>query len=181
MARACQLQHDRPHAGLAERIERSPDLANHEQLLAGRHLKHGVRATLCCRGKAGRIVQIADHGVGRTIIQIQPNEGLDFYFVAKKPGPVLDMQEVCMDFLYADHFDLGSRTGYETLLYDVLIGDQSLFQRADQVERGWEIVQPILAAWAKDGAPEAYKAGSQGPAGADALIARDGRSWHPIS
>ncbi len=117
----------------------------------------------------------------KLIIQIQPNEGLDFYFVAKKPGPVLDMQEVCMDFLYADHFDLGSRTGYETLLYDVLIGDQSLFQRADQVERGWEIVQPILAAWAKDGAPEAYKAGSQGPAGAGTLIARDGRSWHPIS
>lgn len=117
----------------------------------------------------------------KLIIQIQPNEGLDFYFVAKKPGPVLDMQEVRMDFLYADHFDLGHRTGYETLLYDVLIGDQSLFQRADQVERGWAIVQPVLAEWARGGMPESYEAGSQGPTGADALIARDGRSWHPIS
>ena len=116
----------------------------------------------------------------KLIIQIQPNEGLDLHFNAKKPGPVVDTAEVCMDFRYADAFDLGHRTGYETLLYDVLIGDQSLFQRADQVERGWEIVQPVLKAWAKNGAPEDYKAGSEGPAGADALMERDGRHWHPV-
>ncbi len=116
----------------------------------------------------------------KLIIQIQPNEGLDLHFNAKKPGPVVDTAEVCMDFRYADAFDLGHRTGYETLLYDVLIGDQSLFQHADQVERGWEIVQPVLKAWAKNGAPEDYKAGSEGPAGADALMERDGRHWHPV-
>jgi glucose-6-phosphate 1-dehydrogenase len=117
----------------------------------------------------------------KLVIQIQPNEGLDLHFVAKKPGPVVDTREVCMDFRYADAFDLGHRTGYETLLYDVLIGDQSLFQRADQVERGWAIVEPILRHWAKDGDPEDYKAGSDGPAGAEALIDRDGHQWHPIA
>jgi glucose-6-phosphate 1-dehydrogenase len=114
------------------------------------------------------------------VIQIQPNEGITLDFVAKKPGPVVDTAPVRMDFRYADAFDLGARTGYETLLYDVLIGDQSLFQRADTVERGWAIVQPILDLWAKGGEPEDYAAGSQGPAGADALLARDGRQWHAV-
>ena len=116
----------------------------------------------------------------KLVIQIQPNEGLDLHFNAKVPGPVVDTKEVCMAFRYADAFDLGHRTGYETLLYDVLIGDQSLFQRADQVERGWQIVEPVLKAWAKDGEPEDYKAGSEGPDRADALLERDGRAWHPI-
>jgi len=117
----------------------------------------------------------------KLVIQIQPNEGLDLHFVAKVPGPVVDTKEVCMAFRYADAFDLGHRTGYETLLYDVLIGDQSLFQRADQVERGWEIVQPILKAWGRDGEPADYKAGAQGPSNADELMKRDGREWHPVA
>jgi glucose-6-phosphate 1-dehydrogenase len=116
----------------------------------------------------------------KLVIQIQPNEGLDLHFVAKKPGPVVDTAEVSMDFRYGEAFDLGHRTGYETLLYDVLIGDQALFQRADQVERGWAIVQPILRQWGKDGEPEDYKAGSQGPVAADELMTRDGRQWHPV-
>ncbi len=116
----------------------------------------------------------------KLVIQIQPNEGIDLHFVAKKPGPVIDTAEVSMDFRYADAFPLGQRTGYETLLYDMLIGDQSLFQRADMVERGWAIVQPILRQWAKDGEPEEYKAGSQGPAGADTLLTCDGRTWYSI-
>jgi glucose-6-phosphate 1-dehydrogenase len=114
------------------------------------------------------------------VIQIQPNEGLSIQFVAKKPGPVIDTAPVSMDFRYADAFRLDGRTGYETLLYDMLIGDQSLFQRADMVERGWAIVQPILDLWAKDGDPEDYEAGSAGPASADELMTRDGRAWHAI-
>jgi glucose-6-phosphate 1-dehydrogenase len=116
----------------------------------------------------------------KLIIQIQPNEGIDLHFNAKKPGPVVDTGQVTMDFRYGEAFDLGHRTGYETLLYDVLIGDQALFQRADMVERGWAIVQPILRQWAKDGEPEDYKAGSQGPDAAAALMERDGREWHPV-
>lgn len=128
-----------------------------------------------------RHVDVSKIPPNKLVIQIQPNEGLDLHFVAKKPGPVVDTAEVCMDFRYRDAFDLGHRTGYETLLYDVLIGDQSLFQRADQVERGWAIVQPVLRQWEKGGEPESYKAGSEGPSGADALIARDGRAWHPVA
>jgi glucose-6-phosphate 1-dehydrogenase len=116
----------------------------------------------------------------RLIIQVQPREGISLNFVAKQPGPVVDTAPVSMDFLYGDAFRLGQRTGYETLLYDMLIGDQSLFQRADMVERGWAVVQPVLDLWAKEGAPEDYEAGSDGPAGADALMARDGRQWHAI-
>jgi glucose-6-phosphate 1-dehydrogenase len=67
------------------------------------------------------------------------------------------------------------------LLYDVLIGDQTLFQRADQIEGGWRAVQPLLDAWRKDGSPETYAAGSSGPAAAAALLERDGRAWDPIA
>jgi glucose-6-phosphate 1-dehydrogenase len=122
----------------------------------------------------------ADLPPNQIVIRIQPNEGMDLHFVAKKPGPVIETAEVSMDFRYADAFELGHRTGYETLLYDMLLGDQSLFQRADQVERGWAIVQPILNAWAKAGVPEDYEAGSAGPRGADDLMTRDGRTWHDI-
>ena len=84
-----------------------------------------------------------------------------------------------LDFRYADAFEMGHRTGYETLLYDVLIGDQTLFQRADQIEAGWRAIQPLLDAWSK-GEPEDYAAGSAGPKGADELLARDGRAWHAV-
>ncbi|WP_076072717.1 glucose-6-phosphate dehydrogenase [Sphingomonas montana] len=116
----------------------------------------------------------------RMVIQIQPDEGLSIDILAKKPGPVIEPVPVSLDFAYADHFRLGHTTGYETLLYDMLTGDQTLFQRADQIESGWEAVQPILDAWAAGGEPEPYAAGSDGPDAAAALLARDGRAWHAI-
>jgi glucose-6-phosphate 1-dehydrogenase len=116
----------------------------------------------------------------RLVLQIQPEEGISLDFVAKKPGPLMETAPVTMDFYYTDAFDLGHRTGYETLLYDVLIGDQTLFQRADQIEGGWRAVQPVLDAWAQ-GEPEDYQAGSAGPANADELMRRDGRQWHALS
>ena len=73
-------------------------------------------------------------------------------------------------------------TGYETLLYDCMIGDATLFQRADNIEAGWQVVQPILDAWAANtdqGLPQ-LRAGSDGPAAADELLARDGRAWRPL-
>ena len=78
-----------------------------------------------------------------------------------------------------DHFDVGHKTGYETLLYDVLTGDQTLFQRADQIEGGWRAVQPLLDVWAQ-GAPEEYAAGTLGPESADALMHRSHRRWHRL-
>ncbi len=117
----------------------------------------------------------------RLVIQIQPHEGISFGFLAKQPGPVIDTAPVSMDFRYADHFKLGKLTGYETLLYDMLIGDQTLFQDAEGIEAGWAAVQPILDAWAGGrGRPLSYKAGSDGPAKAAALLARDGRAWHGL-
>ncbi len=115
----------------------------------------------------------------RLVIQIQPDEGISLEFVVKRPGPVVNTAPVSMDFRYEDHFKIGQRTGYETLLYDVLIGDQTLFQRADQIEGGWRAVQPLLDVWAQ-GTPESYPAGSAGPESADALMHRAHRRWHRL-
>jgi glucose-6-phosphate 1-dehydrogenase len=86
-----------------------------------------------------------------------------------------------MDFRYDDWFPKEPNVGYETLLYDVMIGDQTLFMRVDMVEQAWRIVQPVLDAWA-EGPPKLplYLAGSAGPDAADELLARDGRRWRPI-
>ena len=113
------------------------------------------------------------------VLQIQPNEGLALEMAVKRPGPLVETVPASLQFAYADQFDLGHPTGYETLIYDVLIGDPSLFQRADQIEGGWHAVQPLLDAWRK-GKPEDYAAGTAGPDGADALLARDGRAWHAL-
>jgi glucose-6-phosphate 1-dehydrogenase len=87
-----------------------------------------------------------------------------------------------MDFAYEDYFKVAPNTGYETLIYDCMIGDATLFQRADNIEAGWAAVQPILDLWATN-PPSSfpnYTAGSNGPAAADELLARDGRAWRPL-
>ncbi|CAH0498910.1 glucose-6-phosphate dehydrogenase [Novosphingobium sp. CECT 9465] len=117
----------------------------------------------------------------RLIFQLQPDESIVLDMLVKKPGPVIKTAGTTLDFTYADHFKLSGRTGYETLLYDMMTGDQTLFQRAEQIEAGWAAVQPILDDWAKGkGRLESYAPGSAGPAGADALLGRDGRFWHRI-
>jgi glucose-6-phosphate 1-dehydrogenase len=117
------------------------------------------------------------------ILRIQPDEGIALEFAAKRPGPTIRLSTVSMDFAYKSFFQASSETGYETLLYDCMIGDASLFQRADNVEAGWAVVQPILDAWAENPPKDLpnYAAGSQGPATADTLIARDdGHAWRPL-
>nr|WP_240759580.1 glucose-6-phosphate dehydrogenase [Lichenicoccus roseus] len=112
------------------------------------------------------------------VLQIQPSEGVTMQFSAKLPGPVVKLGGVRMKFDYADWFQEGPSTGYETLIYDCLIGDATLFQRADNVEMGWRVVQPILDAWqASQGEVCQYEAGRPGPTEADELLARDGRHW----
>ena len=115
----------------------------------------------------------------RLVVQIQPDEGISLEFVVKRPGPVVNTAPVSMDFRYEDHFEIGRQTGYETLLYDMLTGDQTLFQRADQIEGGWRAVQPLLEVW-DQGTPEDYEAGSAGPESADALMHRSHRRWHKL-
>ncbi|MCY1391418.1 Glucose-6-phosphate 1-dehydrogenase [compost metagenome] len=113
-------------------------------------------------------------------IQIQPNEGMWFDLQAKRPGPALAMENVELGFAYKDFFKMQPSTGYETLIYDCLTGDQTLFQRADNIENGWRAVQPFLDAWKEGGEVQPYAAGDDGPAAADELLARDRRVWHPI-
>lgn len=116
------------------------------------------------------------------ILRIQPDEGIALEFAAKRPGPSVKLSTVSMDFAYKAYFKMAPNTGYETLLYDCMIGDATLFNRADTVEACWRAVQPILDAWANNPAPDFpnYVAGTSGPATADELLARDGRTWRPL-
>ena len=116
------------------------------------------------------------------VLRISPDEGISLQFEVKRRGPVVDLAAVKMDFHYDDWFPKEPNVGYETLIYDVMIGDPTLFMRADMVEQTWRIVQPVLDAWAKKSASDLpiYPAGSAGPTEADALLARDGRSWRSL-
>ena len=113
------------------------------------------------------------------VMHIQPEEGISLRFAAKVPGPSMRLGAVDMDFEYADHFGSEPSTGYERLLHDCMIGDQTLFQRADMVEAGWCIVSPVLDVW-KALPPRNfpnYAAGTWGPKEADELLEREGRQW----
>src|ERR1700716_4004854 len=116
------------------------------------------------------------------VLGIAPSECITLKFNAKVPGPSIGLTGVGMTFRYGDYFDAAPSTGYETLLYDCMIGDAILFQRADGIEAGWRVVQPFLDGWrqAGGGGLATYKAGSEGPTEADHLLARDGRRWRPI-
>src|SRR5919108_4651230 len=116
------------------------------------------------------------------VIQIQPVEGISLSFGAKIPGPVLRVGSVNMNFEYSRYFGADAYTGYEVLLYDCMMGDATLFQRADMVEAGWSVVDPILDVW-KALPPRKfpnYAAGTWGPKEADELLERDGRYWRKI-
>jgi glucose-6-phosphate 1-dehydrogenase len=118
----------------------------------------------------------------KLIIHIQPDEGISLQFGAKVPGAVMKMGVVEMDFNYEDYFHIAPTTGYERLLHDCMTGDLTLFQRADMVEAGWHIIQPILDVW-KALPPRSfpnYAAGTWGPKEAEELLERDGRNWREI-
>jgi glucose-6-phosphate 1-dehydrogenase len=116
------------------------------------------------------------------VVRIQPNEGIWLQFGAKVPGAAMQMKPVDMIFCYADYFGKSANTGYETLLYDCMIGDATLFQRSDNVEVGWSVVTPILDAWSKAPASDFpnYAAGTWGPKAAEDLLQRDGRQWRRL-
>ncbi|MDE2229608.1 MAG: glucose-6-phosphate dehydrogenase [Alphaproteobacteria bacterium] len=117
------------------------------------------------------------------IIGIAPEEGISLEFNAKVPGPHIYLRGVDMDFRYKDYFAAEPNTGYETLIYDCMIGDQILFQHAEDVEAAWRVVQPFLDCWRRDRAKglDFYPAGSDGPKAAEQLLARDHRQWRPIA
>jgi len=113
------------------------------------------------------------------VIHIQPEEGIRLRFQAKQPGSTLQLSHVDMRFSYQEAFKSKSPQAYETLLADVMSGDATLFMRADQVEASWSVLMPILNAWEKSKPADFpnYQSGTWGPKAADALIAKDGRSW----
>ncbi|HEV7744467.1 MAG TPA: glucose-6-phosphate dehydrogenase [Pyrinomonadaceae bacterium] len=115
------------------------------------------------------------------VIRIQPNEGISLRFGAKLPGQALRIRSVNMDFRYGSSFGVQAPEAYERLLLDCMLGDSTLYARRDMVERGWEIVTPILEAWQKPATdfPD-YEAGSWGPQAAYELIERDGRDWRKL-
>jgi glucose-6-phosphate 1-dehydrogenase len=116
------------------------------------------------------------------VIQIQPSEGIALNFGAKIPGPLLRVGSVDMSFEYSKYFGADAYTGYEVLLYDCMIGDATLFQRADMVEAGWSVVDPVLDVW-KALPPRKfpnYASGTWGPVESDQLLALDERQWRTI-
>jgi len=115
----------------------------------------------------------------RIVIHIQPDEGITLHFGAKIPGPIVNMGAVDMDFNYLEHFGETVQTGYERLLYDCMIGDATLFQRADMVESSWRIVAPVQDVWGALPPRDFpnYPAGTWGPKESDTMIQADGREW----
>jgi glucose-6-phosphate 1-dehydrogenase len=155
-------------------------------LRTGKHLS-GRITEIAIRFKPAPLSLFATTAVDQTrpnwlVIRIQPKEGISLQFDIKRPGPSVKLATVQMDFCYADWFPKEPNVGYETLLHDVMVGDSTLFNRADMVEEAWRVVQPVLDAW--DGgrdSVEIYPSGSQGPTDADALLENDGgRAWRHI-
>jgi len=113
------------------------------------------------------------------IFHIQPNEGIELRFLAKRPGPAMQMRKVNMHFGYGEAFAAHPGTGYETMLHDCMHGDASLFSRSDLVETSWRIVQPVLDAWNGEKAVDFpnYPFGSWGPRAAFDLLTSEHRRW----
>ncbi|MGQ0793534.1 MAG: glucose-6-phosphate dehydrogenase [Deltaproteobacteria bacterium] len=116
------------------------------------------------------------------LLHIQPEQGIEMVFETKVPGPTMRLQSVKMRFEYEDAFHTGRGTGYETLIYNCMINDSTLFSRSDLVEMAWRVAQPMLDVWGALPARDFpnYAAGSWGPKEADALIERDGRKWRQL-
>jgi glucose-6-phosphate 1-dehydrogenase len=115
----------------------------------------------------------------RLEIDIQPDEGIALRFQAKQPGVTLQLSPQEMHFRYAEAYKTDPPEAYETLLLDAMLGDATLFMRADQVEYAWKVVAPVLDAWSSVAPSDFpnYASGSWGPESAELLIAQDGRSW----
>ncbi|HKC19798.1 MAG TPA: glucose-6-phosphate dehydrogenase, partial [Candidatus Dormibacteraeota bacterium] len=112
-------------------------------------------------------------------LRIQPEEGISLKFGAKVPSAGLRIRSVTMDFQYMTSFLIEAPEAYERLLLDCMIGDPTLFTRADEVEAAWSLVDPIEAAWRSGRPPlEMYAAGTWGPDAAGRLLQGDGREWH---
>ncbi|WHS27979.1 glucose-6-phosphate dehydrogenase [Auritidibacter ignavus] len=119
-----------------------------------------------------------DFGHNTVVIRVQPDEGVTIRFASKVPGTQMTVRDVTMDFGYGHAFTEDSPEAYERLILDVLLGDPPLFPRHEEVEQSWRILDPFEQYWESlPDQPEPYEPGSWGPAGADEMMARDGRAW----
>lgn len=145
--------------------------------------KHVTEIAIHFKGVPHRLFTDADAPLEPNVlvIRIQPNEGITLRFAAKLPGQAMRIRPVNMDFRYGSSFGVKPPEAYERLLLDCMLGDSTLYARRDMVERGWEIVSPILEAWKKP-APDFpnYEAGSWGPQAAFALIEHDRKTWRKL-
>jgi glucose-6-phosphate 1-dehydrogenase len=116
-------------------------------------------------------------GQNALVIRVQPDEGVTMRFGSKVPGTTMEVRDVTMDFGYGHAFTESSPEAYERLILDVLLGEPSLFPVNEEVELSWEVLDPVLKQWAKNGRPEGYRPGSWGPPSADKILARMGRHW----
>ncbi len=116
-------------------------------------------------------------------MRIQPNEGISLKFEAKTPGPDLRTRTVNMDFSYGSSFGMATADAYHRLLLDCMLGDQTLFTRADEVEAAWNIVTPLINAWETPSDPSLmpqYEAGTWQPKEAELMLNRDRRRWRRL-
>jgi glucose-6-phosphate 1-dehydrogenase len=112
------------------------------------------------------------------LIHVQPDEGVSLAIGAKVPGQGMQIRTVHMDFLYGGAFRTGIPEAYERLILDVMLGEATLFTRADETEEQWLLVDAIVAQWQRDKSSfPNYEAGTWGPVNGDELLHRDGRSW----
>ena len=116
-------------------------------------------------------------GQNALVIRVQPDEGVTMRFGSKVPGNTMEVRDVTMDFGYGHAFTESSPEAYERLILDVLLGEPSLFPMNEEVELSWQILDPVLEHWAKQGSPEGYAPGSWGPPSADEMLTRTGRHW----
>ena len=115
------------------------------------------------------------------LVRIQPEPGIALRFGVKAPGPVTTVEPAVMDYDFSTASTFAHGTGYERLLHDCMLGDATLFQRADMVEAGWSMVQSVLEAWQSPPTDfPNYASGSWGPQAAEDLLARDGRHWRKL-
>ena len=128
------------------------------------HLPFGAHAT-------------EDLAANALVVRVQPDEGVTLRFGSKVPGTAMEIRDVNMDFAYGGSFTEASPEAYERLILDVLLGEPPLFPRHEEVEQSWRILDPVEEYWARRGTPDPYPSGTWGPASADAMLAREGRSW----
>ena len=156
-------------------------------LRTGKHMSRRV-SEIAIRFKPAPYAPFEDTNVAALapnwlLLQIQPDEGIALQFEVKRPGPAVDLAAVRMAFKYADWFPKEPNIGYETLIYDVMTGDQTLFNRADMVEETWRVVGKVLENWSQekpDNVPN-YASGSDGPTPADDLLTRQGHAWRAVA